>query len=65
MKEIKPDITIVLTHYNEFTFLNNQSVLDSLKSEFPLYVAKPANTSIDVDTIHDGWIMVKTSQTGH
>ena len=34
-----------------FTFLNNQTILDSLKSEFPQYIAKAADTSPDVDII--------------
>ena len=34
-----------------FTFLTNQTILDSLKSEFPQYIAKAADTSPDVDII--------------
>ena len=50
LKEMKPDITIVNSLMN-FTFLNNQSILDSLKSEFPQYTVKAADTSPDVDII--------------
>ena len=50
LKEMKPGITIVNTLRN-FTFLNSQSILDDLKSEFPQYVAKAADTSPDVDTL--------------
>ena len=50
LKEMKPDITMVNSLMN-FTFLNNQKILDSLKSEFPQYIAKAADTSPDVDTI--------------
>ena len=50
LKEMKPDITTVNTLRN-FTFLNSQSILDDLKSEFPQYVAKAADTSPDVDTL--------------
>ena len=50
LKEMKPDITIVNSLMN-FTFLNNQSILDSLKSEFPQYTAKEADTLPDVDII--------------
>ena len=46
LKEMKPDITIVNTLRN-FTFLNSQSILDDLKSEFTQYVAK----AVDVDTL--------------
>ena len=48
-KEMKPDINIVNT-LRYFTFLNSQSILDDLKSEFPKYIAKAADTSPDEDT---------------
>ena len=50
LKEMKPDISIVNT-LRHFTFLNSQSILDDLKSEFPQYIAKAADTSPDEDTL--------------
>ena len=50
LKEMKPDITIVNSLKN-FTFLNNQGVLDCLKSEFPQYIAKAADASPGEDTL--------------
>ena len=47
-----------------FTFLNDQNILECLKSEFPQYVAKVANTLPDIDM--DGCLItVKISQIGH
>ena len=50
VKEMTPDISMV-NSLSEIAFLNDQTILNNLKSELPQYIAKAAETSPEVDVM--------------
>lgn len=62
---MKPDASVVDT-LQAFPFFNSAPVLDCLKQELPIYMAKAASVAADFALNHlpGGRIMLVTCQTG-
>ena len=57
-----PDISMV-SSLSEIAFLNNQTILNNMKSELPQYIAKAAETSPEVDVM--SWWVEHAAELPH